>query len=182
MVAVSSIPADAFQAQPSRAPLTKLSRRYDFQTAEPIEYNDFLPNPNPSLTALDVVSACMTTMLEHQDEGLEVCFNFSTDNCRAALGGSLEEFKNYAENPVFGYLIKCADWEIVSIGPEIPGTATRGAMQTILINAKQAHTTKGDDGSRRFVWTLQKERRPPRQNCWVVHEVVYVNNAWALTI
>ena len=142
-----------------------------------IEYDDFLPNPNPDLTAQDVVNACMSTMLQRQDAGLEVCFNFSSDQCRAALGGSLEKFVQYATNPVFGFLVKCIDWEIVSIGPVIPGTPTRGAMQTILLDAKQE-----DDGARRFLWTLQQERRPPRQGCWIIHEVIYVKNAFALTL
>lgn len=49
-----------------------------------IEYNDFLPRPHPDLSAMDVVQACMTTLIDHPDhgEGLEVCFDFSSDRCR----------------------------------------------------------------------------------------------------
>jgi hypothetical protein len=156
-----------------------------FLQAVIIEYDDFLPNPNPSLSATDVVVVCMNTLVERKDGGgLEVCFNFSSDRCRAALGGSLDRFQEYATSPVFGFLVKCTDWKAISIGTEIPGTLTRGAMQTVLMDAIQpAESVKaGDDGERRFLWTLQQERRPPRQGCWLVHEVLYVKNAFQLTV
>jgi len=39
-----------------------------------------------------------------------------------------------------------------------------------------------EEGERRqFLWTMQQERRPPRQGCWLIHEVMYVNNAFQLT-
>lgn len=151
------------------------------QSSPVVEYDDFLPNPNPSLEPMDVLSACMTTLLDRQDAGLEVCFNFSSDRCRAALGGSLERFAQYATNPIFGYLVKCCDYEVISVGPIIAGTPTRGDMQTILMEAKQSEV-KADDFARRFLWTFQKERRPPRQGCWVIHEVIYVKNAYQLTV
>ena len=146
-----------------------------------IEYDDFLPDPNPSLEAIDVLSACMGTMLQRQEAGLEVCWRFSSDRCRAALGGSLERFAQYATNPVFGYLVNCADYQVISVGPTIKGTPTRGDMQTILMEAKQCND-KVEEFPRRFLWTFQKERRPPRQNCWMIHEVIYVKNAYALTL
>jgi len=156
------------------------------------EYDDFLPQPHPGLEALDVVRACMSVMNERKDAGLEVCFNFSSDRCRAAIGGSLYRFAEYATNPVFGYLVNCVGYDIVSVGPEIAGTATRGAMRTLLMDAKQRETKtttatgdgdgkRKEDDRRRFLWTLQRERRPPRQDCWLIHEVVYVKNAFLLT-
>lgn len=149
-----------------------------------IEYDDFLPNPNPSLDALDVVRACMNTLIARADGGgLEVCFNFSSDRNRAALGGSLERFNEYANNPVFGFLVRCSDWRIISVGPMIAGTPNRGAMQTVLMDAIQTtRAAKSDNGERRFLWTLQQERRPPRQGCWLIHEVLYVKNAFELTL
>lgn len=164
-------------------------------------YNDFLPSPHPSLTAVDVVSACMNTLLlESRTAGLEVCFHFSSDRCRAAIGGSLEEFRNYSENPTFGFLIQCQAWEIVKVGDIISGTAHRGDMQTILMrattrerNAPRAQSSMAAAASndsakqeeqeeRRFLWTLQQERRPPLQDCWMVHEVLYVENAFFQTV
>jgi hypothetical protein len=146
-----------------------------------LEYSDFLPQPDPNLDAIDVVNSCMSVLLDSRDAGLEVCFHFSSDRCRAALGGSLERFRTYATNPVFGYLVNCNDYTIVSIGPEIAGTATRGAMRTVLMDAISTDSSKEQRDERRFLWTLQKERRPPRQNCWMIHEVIYVRNAFDLT-
>ena len=142
-----------------------------------VEYNDFLPNPNPDIEGPDVVRICMESLGNAKgetSEGLEVCFNFSSDHLKAFFGGNLERFLEHANNPVFASLVKCTEWEIVSIGPVIPGTNTRGAMQTVLMDVKAPE-------QRRFLWTLQRERRPPRQNCWLVHECLFVKNAFQLT-
>eukprot|EP00527_Entomoneis_sp_CCMP2396_P002086 CAMPEP_0198143440 /NCGR_PEP_ID=MMETSP1443-20131203/7539_1 /TAXON_ID=186043 /ORGANISM="Entomoneis sp., Strain CCMP2396" /LENGTH=206 /DNA_ID=CAMNT_0043806677 /DNA_START=93 /DNA_END=713 /DNA_ORIENTATION=- len=145
------------------------------------EYNDFLPQPGPDWEAVNVVHACMQTLLEHRDAGLEVCFNFSSDRCRAALGGSLDKFNEFATNPIFSYLVKCANYDIVNVGPIIAASNTRGEMQTVLMDANQPGGSEARN-SKRFLWTLQKERRPPRQGFWVIHEVIYTNNAHRLTM
>ena len=163
---------------------TSLGNSFGDEAEEPssiVEYDDFLPTPNPGLDALGVLAACMDTMLDREEDGLEVCWRFSSDRCRAALGGSLERFSEYATNPVFGYLVKCLDYQVLNIGPVIKGTPTRGDMRTILMDAKQSGD-KVEKHPRRFLWTFQKERRPPRQDCWVVHEVIYVKNAYSLTL
>lgn len=140
-----------------------------------------LPEPTPDLSAEDVVQICMDCLLSNDEPkanaGLEVCFNFSSDRCRAALGGSLEEFIAYASNPTFGSMINANEWTKAKVGPFIAGTNTRGAMQTVLVDLKPA---SGRD--RRFLWTMQQEHRPPRQGCWLVHECIYVENAYSLTL
>ena len=205
----------------------------------PTEKNDILPTdediafPCPDIDAVQVTNLCMDALknMRRSDLSLEVCFNFSTDRCRAAVGGSVSEFIKYAANPVFGALVHCNDFEIVSIGPVIPGGPHRGAMQTVLMDVQKQQQPKGDakkageqqqpkrrptaeeraearrrqerlqreghddddndidkdepvvdDGKMRFLWTLQKERRPPRQDCWLIHEVLFVKNAYALTL
>ena len=180
------------------------------------EFSDLLPHPHPSLSATDVVSACMSTFIDYnKDLGLQVCFAFSSDRCRAAMGGSLDEFLQYADNPTFGYLVHCQSWDICSVGPVIPGTSHRGAMQTVLMVARPSSTTASssasssrsavksmpfldddeattqcnqqqmsqvEDCGRPFLWTLQMERRPPLQGCWMVHEVLYTPNAYWQTL
>jgi len=142
-----------------------------------IEYDDFLPNPNPSVEPLDVVRICMDTLMsKDNNEGLEVCFNFSADYLRAPFQGSLEKLIQHANNPIFGSLVKCTHYEIVSIGPFIEGTPTRGAMQTFLMDVE----SPGSE-DRRYLWTLQKERRPPRSDCWLVRECLAVRYAFQLT-
>jgi hypothetical protein len=161
-----------------------------------VEYNDFLPNPNTDWSAQDVVQGCMDTLIHDPIQGLEVCFAFSSDRCRSAIGGSLDKFNEYANNPVFQYLVHCDEYKIVRVGPIITSTPTRGAMQTCLIEAihkvQQQQSTDDENNnenseittssSRKFLWTLQQERRPPNQGCWMVHEVLFVNNAYMQTI
>ncbi|CAJ1937986.1 unnamed protein product [Cylindrotheca closterium] len=206
----------------------------DLSNESGIGVNNFsIKEPNPELNGLEVATLCMNA-LQHEmpQKSLEICFNFSSDRCRAAVGGTLEEFVRYAANPVFGKLVRCPSYDIISVGPIIPGSNVRGDMQTILIQlskgdgvsealnqAIQSHNSnvegggavanrrpieeriaemdakmKGEtipkpsevEGARtkpiRFLWTMQKERRPPRQNCWLVHEVLFVNNAHQLTV
>merc|ERR1719162_2280449 len=94
------------------------------------EYSDFdistivqlqlLPTSNDLLTPKEIVSICMSYLQRnskssqqaveeqqaeaqqhHQQPGLEICYNFSSDSCRMANGGSLESFLQHANNPVF---------------------------------------------------------------------------------
>ncbi len=189
-------------------------------------FSDLLPNPNPALRAVDVVTACMDAFVENRHDntiGLDVCFAFSNDRCRAAIGGNINEFYQYAINPTFTYLTSCVSYSIISIGPIINGTAHRGSMQTILMEVIPSITTSmtlsaspqyqskrntvpalptpkrkdltnkdhqallGQKAAaltppRRFLWTLQQERRPPLQNCWMIHEVLYTKNAFQQTM
>lgn len=210
--------------------------------------------PNPHYTAIDVVTICMQSLhaCSVPSDALSVCFVFSSDQCRAAVGGTLTEFIKYANNPIFGSLVQCEQYKIVSIGPIISPSQHRGEMQTVLIEITKSRTkTMGstiptpaaataaavsqqqqprqqrrptieermrareqrhvaaqggrpqdvdgvvvdDDGAndsnnkddnsnnnkRIFLWTLQRERRPPRQDCWLVHEVLDKKNAFLQT-
>lgn len=143
---------------------------------------DFVPFPSSDYKATEIVDLCMEA-LSHNSEpysnaGLEVCWNFSSDRCRAALGGSFDDFVDFASNPVFASMVNAKDWSIKSTGNEIPGTQTRGAMQTVLI------TVVPHNGSRQreFLWTVYRERRPPRQNCWLVHECIAKEAAYQHTL
>mmetsp|Transcript_23798 Transcript_23798/g.50522 ORF Transcript_23798/g.50522 Transcript_23798/m.50522 type:complete len:209 (+) Transcript_23798:120-746(+) len=132
------------------------------------------------MNAQQVVTTCMDAMLRndfpYENAGFETCFDFSSDRCRAALGGSLEEFITYAHNPTFGSMKNALEYSILNVGPIISGSNTRGAMQTVLVRVTPQ---KGDN--RTFLWTLQQERRPPRQGLWLVLECIYVENAFELT-
>ncbi|KAL3928858.1 MAG: hypothetical protein SGBAC_012465 [Bacillariaceae sp.] len=191
-----------------------------------------MTEPNPELNGLEVATLCMNALQQEvPQKSMEICFNYSTDRCRAAVGGTLENFLQYAANPVFGKLVRCPAYEMGTVGPIIPGSTVRGDMQTILIeivsenlkvndalneaidshnrnipgdamkvatrrpieeriaemDAKMRGETipdpsKGRTKPIRFLWTMQKERRPPRQNCWLVYEVLSVNNAHSQTV
>ena len=160
------------------------NQRIPQQLSALIEYDDdLLPSPHPEFDAIDVVHLCMKKLMNSNkfnndsNDGLKVCFSFSSDFLQAPFGGQLDAFVQHAKNPVFASLVHCTHFEILSIGPIIPGTNTRGAMQTCLMAVQSPSNEE-----RRFLWTLQKERRPPRQHCWLVHEVLFVKNAYQLTL
>ena len=142
---------------------------------------NFIAFPSRTYEAIEVVKLCMDALLHngepYANAGLEVCWNFSSDRCRAAQGSSLEKFIQFANNPVFGSMVDAQTWRVCSTGPLIPGTPTRGAMQTVL-----AEVVPAQGRTREFLWTLQRERRPPRQDCWVVHECLFKDAAYTQTL
>lgn len=142
---------------------------------------EFVAFPSREYEASEVVDLCMNALLQNEspyaNAGLEVCWNFSSDRCRAAQGGSLEHFIEFADNPVFGSMVNAESWAVVNEGNLIPGTPTRGAMHTVL-----ATVVPADGKNRQFLWTLQRERRPPRQDCWLVHECIFKDAAYEHTL
>jgi hypothetical protein len=141
----------------------------------------FVAFPNRVYEATEIVDLCMNALLQNEEPyanaGLEVCWNFSSDRCRAAQGSSFESFLRFSQNPVFGSMVNAESWSVKSTGPIIPGTQTRGAMQTVLTEVIPA---KGR--TREFLWTLQRERRPPRQDCWLIHECIFKDAAYLQTL
>eukprot|EP00545_Synedropsis_sp_CCMP1620_P008072 CAMPEP_0119015828 /NCGR_PEP_ID=MMETSP1176-20130426/11674_1 /TAXON_ID=265551 /ORGANISM="Synedropsis recta cf, Strain CCMP1620" /LENGTH=210 /DNA_ID=CAMNT_0006969151 /DNA_START=138 /DNA_END=770 /DNA_ORIENTATION=- len=150
-------------------------------TVSPLGDEDYVSFPCRDYDASEVVEVCMNALLRngepYANAGLEVCWNFSSDRCRAAQGGSLEQFIDFADNPVFSSMVDAESWNVAAKGNEIPGTPTRGAMQTVLVTVMPA---KGK--SRAFLWTLQRERRPPRQDFWLVHECIFKDAAYQQTL
>lgn len=178
-------PCLAFQAtnRSSRGgpPPTAASRQYVGPNV-PEEFSLTPPaiSPQADMTALEAVTICMGALMQNdrprENAGLETCFNFSSDRCRASLGGSLEAFVQYASNPTFGSMTNANGYSVLNVGPLIAAGTTRGQMQTVLVQVTPA---EGDE--RKFLWTMQQERRPPRQGFWLVHECIFVENSFALT-
>lgn len=102
-------------------------------------------------TARDVVVACMDGLLNNDkpwaNAGLELCWDYSSDRNRAAQGGSFVEFVTYASNPTFSTMVDAKEYSIENVGSYIPGTNTRGAMQTVLVKVQ---SLKGEERS--FLW------------------------------
>ena len=78
-----------------------------------------------------------------------------------------------------GVALQLVDHEAWSgkLGNRIPATQTRGALTTTMVTVQ---TNRGQE--RKFLWTLQQQRRPPDQGCWLVHECLYVENAIEQTL
>ena len=143
--------------------------------------DDSVPQPDPIYSDEAVVALCMNALGRNDDPfpdaGLEVCFSFSSDMCRAAVGGDLEAFRQYARNPTFSQLIGHRSWT-GEHGSRIAAGPMRGAMSTIMVTVVTGATGK----ERKFLWTLQQQRRPPNQDCWLVHECLNVENAIQQTL
>jgi len=161
--------------------------------------------PSPDLRPGDVCLA-ICRGLQHVDVptpgyGFERLFHFSTYECRAALTArrgkeNIENFmRECTQRPTQALypLLRCAAFTIDE-PTVIAGTATRGALATVVV---ALHTAPGfrfpsgferlrddgvqrtrDDGERtrdedelvRF--TFQQERRPPMEGCWLLKELL----------
>lgn len=103
------------------------------------------------MTARDVVVACMDGLLNNNtpwaNAGLELCWDYSSDRNRAAQGGSFDDFITYASNPTFSTMVDAKEYSIENVGTFIPGTNTRGAMQTVLVKVQPLN---GEERS--FLW------------------------------
>ena len=76
--------------------------------------DDSVPQPDPIYSDEAVVALCMNALGCNDepipDAGLRTCWNFSSDMCRAAVGGSLADFLKYARNPTFAQLVDHESW------------------------------------------------------------------------
>lgn len=104
-----------------------------------------------NMTAREVVITCMDALSNNDtpwdNAGLEICFDYSSDRCRAAQGGSLEEFISYAANPTFASMVNAKEYSVENVGVLIPSSMTRGAMQTVLIKVQSSK-----DEERSYLW------------------------------
>ena len=159
-----------------------------------------LPSPNALYDQSEVVAICMDRLCENDwpkpNSGLEICFRFSGDMCRAAVGGSLETFLAFANNPTFASMVNAEAWA-ADEASFIEGTQTRGAMATVSRTAVSFFVItyrvlrcrtiesqvlvrvvpRGAEVERRFLWTLQQQRRPRLQGCWLIHECLALEKA-----
>ena len=119
--------------------------------------DDSVPQPDPIYSDEAVVALCMNALGRNDDPipdaGLRTCWNFSSDMCRAAVGGSLADFLKYARNPTFAQLVDHESWS-GKLGNRIPGTQTRGALTTTMVTVQ---TNRGQE--RKFLWTLVPVRK-----------------------
>jgi hypothetical protein len=146
-----------YTSRVSRDPFitTRLSAQNDNDSQQSLSSDiaddSLLTSLHANMNARDVATTCMDALLQNdsprKNSGLEVCFDFSSDRCRAALGGSVEDFILYASNPTFGSMTNAKEYIVLSVGRIIPATMTRGAMQTVLIKVTPS---KGD--YRTFLW------------------------------
>mmetsp|Transcript_27976 Transcript_27976/g.70534 ORF Transcript_27976/g.70534 Transcript_27976/m.70534 type:complete len:223 (+) Transcript_27976:3-671(+) len=174
-------------------PLTAVTCKAQFARDDPstgLGALSFPMKPDPSLTSEEVVKGLLGG-LQHNDipepnMGLERFYNFATFTCKSALTArqgarSLQNFTKYAaREPVFSHLVNC---EAFSLGEStlIKGTPTRGDLASHIVCIQEPAGFRfssglersegvGEDVEVRYRMMLQRERLPPLEGCWMVHE------------
>ena len=144
--------------------------------------------PSESISPLELVTACMRANQRNDaaeevikrgaDWGRRYNWLFFNDVVRANWGGDPDEFCRQERNQPKG-LANCEEFNIEEPNV-IAGTPTRGALCTMIVKVKCRDAIPMP--SRRFLWTLQQERRPPLTGCWLIREVLAVDRAIDLTV
>ena len=141
--------------------------------------------PHDSLSPHDVVVACMVAMQENDelaqatkfgaDWGLRYNWAFFGEQVRANWRGDADEFVRDSNNNRNG-LANCewfdTDEESIRL---IEGTPTRGALCKMVVRIRCRDSIPMP--ARDFLWVLQRERRPPHANCWLISQVLAVDRA-----
>ena len=90
----------------------------------------------------------------------------------------MERFVEYASSPAFSCIVNCRDFE-VSLPRITPGTQTRGPMATVMVQVRGWQDDGSEEEGQRVRWTLEEQRRPPLSGCWMVREVIAMQD-WFL--
>ena len=141
--------------------------------------------PSPELSPHDVVLACMVAMQENdvpdevaragEDWGYRYNWQFFSGMVRANWRGDVDEFVREEKNNLNG--IANCDWFETEEATmmHIAGTATRGAIVKVVVAVRCRDAVPM--ASRKFLWTLQQERRPPQVGCWLITSVLAMDRA-----
>ena len=174
---------------PSPPPIEQLQAdpadrsQWIFQTAPLV--SELPEGPSARLTPHDVVISCMVALQENDnmdlvlnrglDWGRRFNWNFFGGMVRANWRGSVDEFCREARNNPTG-MAGC-EWfntveETIAV---IPGTQTRGATCKMVVDVRPLDGRPMKE--RKFLWTLEQERRPPQAGCWLISSVLAVDRA-----
>jgi hypothetical protein len=143
----------------------------------------------PSTTTPPTTSATIT-----QDDALRRLFAHATYECRAALTARkgkdcADRFVQHAPSShALGAILRAYSYAISAETTLIAGTPTRGALATQLVAIQELASPRHPSGHLRseeeraatasemneelFLFTLQQARRPPLDDCWLVHGIV----------
>ncbi len=148
-----------------------------------------------ALTALvPTTTAATTTATITQDDALRRLFAHATYECRAALTARkgkdcADRFVQHAPSShALGAILRAYSYAISAETTLIAGTPTRGALATQVVAIQELASPRHPSGHLRseeertatasemneelFLFTLQQERRPPLDDCWLVHGIV----------
>lgn len=151
--------------------------------------------PKPSLSSEEVARGCLRSLqlvdVPYESAGLDRIFPFLTWECRGLITGrakgaqtNLDEFKERAMvSPVLTVFFG-ANAIRLGEGAVSKGTATRGDIVTfpVTVSGSQASTFLHKSGflrnsiseeptESRMVIRVEKQRRPPAAECWLVREI-----------
>lgn len=109
------------------------------------------------------------------DWGRRYTWQFFGGMVRANWRGSVDEYCRESRNNPTG-MAGC-EWfnTIEDTIATIPGTQNRGAGCKMIVDVRPRDGRPFKE--RKFLWTLEQERRPPLAGCWLISSVLAVDRA-----
>ena len=172
----------------------------DWAQAE-LAMRNFPLEPSPDIEPIDVVNSCLRSLqfVDHPNpsSGLERCFPFFTWECRKVVtarkgGDTVERFVKYGQlAPALQPFMGATRIEIGEGTYTVSDSPTRGdiisfpvVVRGSMVLAFQHCSGMIKDGISteppvtNMVVRLERNRRPPMQDCWLVREVLDVRYAF----
>ena len=157
------------------------------------EYVHSLPLPPNEAPPEVFVEYAMAALRKNDDPrpdtGKLTNWALGSDMVRGIHGGDPLQFLRWTRtSPVFDCMVDCESFELeMDTLSTIPGTPTRGAICKVVVRVTPRevtvdgpHSVRGRIGKppeRRFRWTMQQQRRPPRIGAWLIYEVLSMDHA-----
>lgn len=163
----------------------------------------FQPNPSPDLTPETVAISCVRSLqfvdYPKANEGLERIFHYLTYECRKSVtarrgGDTVEAFCRHGLlSPALQPFMGARRVEIDAGNATVtPGTITRGDLVSIPVTiyggdvlafqhpSGMIKDTVGQESTvNRMIIRLEKVRRPPMSDCWLIREIMDVRHFFA---
>lgn len=159
---------------------------------------DSLVLPPDDTAPEEVVRMCMAALRDNdvpfRDAGKLYNWALGGDMLRAIHQGDPSNFLRWTlRSPVYDSMVRCESFNVESDTVEmIPGTPTRGALAKVVVRVTPVqaildgpHSVRGRVGKprdRRFLWTMQQQRRPPRLGAWLIYQCLAIDKAHELTV
>ena len=169
----------------------------DWMAASQQQAIDSLALPPDDAAPEEVVRVCMAALRDNdvpfRDAGKLLNWELGGGMLRAIHQGDPRQFLRWTlRSPVYDCMVRCESFEVEADTVEvIAGTPTRGALAKVVVRVTPVeavvegpHSVRGRVGKprdRRFLWTMQQQRRPPRLGAWLIYQCLAVDKAHELT-
>ena len=127
------------------------------------DFSNLIPDPKYSPTEVVKIqmSALQNINNPYDGAGIEITYRFASPSNKANTG-PLERFKTLFNNPIYSSML---NYSLLEVGP----------VQDYQTSANVPIIVTGGDGKKSaYIFRLNKQTRPPYENCWMTSAVISI--------